>query len=167
MSGRWATEASSPVPVSSHHSHYCLHSASCQICGGISYISWHSWIWGWDSVGSLLLLKETPSRPQQLRESSYTWRDASHLCHTVWFFILIVQEPKGMGMCLITSPSLLSCCTHLINDMSTGYQCKNANERFTRIRQYINGIMCYNKIEFIHRVKYDSVLGNLSKNMPN
>lgn len=67
-----------------------------------------------------------------------------------------------MGMCLIMSPSLLSCCTHLMNDVSIGYQCKNANDIFTRIRQYIKRIMCYNRIELIHRVKYDSVLGNLS-----
>ena len=49
-----------------------------------------------------------------------------------------------------------------MNDMSIRYQCKNANEIFIRIRQYIKRIMCYNKIELIHRVKYDSVLGNLS-----
>ena len=41
VSGRWASEASSVLTASPHHSHYCLSSVSYQISGGIRFSKEH------------------------------------------------------------------------------------------------------------------------------
>lgn len=120
---------------------------------------WHSWKWGWDSMGSFTLFKSS-DRPNSLGRLILEVTQVT--CVTLYdFSFLLFRNQKEWGYVSLRHHhyhvALTSWMTWAL-DINAKMLMKYSLESGSILKE----LCCYNRIELIHRVKYDSVLGNLS-----